>query len=126
MKRMETEKIDGDKYLGDDITIVSAEIITAEYGPCLKVESGVIPFKDGDTLPEDKKLTASVMLGLKEEDDGTLYVPIDGKADKWLKKHKVNVEKDIPDDIKVGDRIKKIEGMKGKVTVNSKGFLDIA
>lgn len=124
MKTEELPKLDVTKYVGTDTEVVSAAILTTRYGRCLKVQTAEILLKGGDTLPDDKKLSASMLLGFHENAVGETIVARDGKLDTWLKGHKLS-GKDIPDGIQDGEQIQKLLGMKVKVQKNSKGFLEI-
>lgn len=124
MDRIELPKLDVSKYIGTETKIVSATVESMQYGAVLKLQTAPIELKDGDRLPEGKQLTASILLSLIEKDN-KLTVGIDTKADKWFKKHKVNIAK-LPE-VKPGDRVTMLEGMTVKVQENIKtGYLEIA
>lgn len=125
MKRIETPKLDVTKYVGTKAEIVSAEVINSKFGAVIKVETNPIKLIDGDKLPEGKLLTGSTVLGLIER-NGKFVIGIDSKADKFLQGHNVNIEKDISDDLKVGDRIKVLDGKPVVLQKNNNGFLEIA
>jgi len=126
MKRTEVKKFDVTPYVGERTKIASAEIIAGKYGEVLKVETEVIPFKGDDSFGEGKTLTASMILGLQKDDDGTLSVGIDTKTDKWLTGKKINVETDFPDECVVGTKIEKLVGLEVVCQKNDNGFLEIA
>ena len=117
-------KLDTTKYVGTDTEIVSATIITTKYGRCLHLKTAEIELKDGDTLPDDKKLHASLMLGFHENATGQTIIGKDSRLDDWLKSKKLTGA-DIPDDTQDGEQLQKFLGLKVKVQKNKNGFLDI-
>jgi len=126
MKREETKKFDVNPYVGEKSKIVKAEIISGKFGEVMYIETDTIPLKGDDTLPDDKKLRASIMLGVQKNDDGELTIGIDTKADKWLKSHGVDVEKDLPEKVVVGTQLKVLIGKEVTAQKNENGFLEIA
>ena len=125
MKREELEKLDVKEYIGTKTEIVSATIEKLKHGYVLKLQSAPIEFKEGDTLPEGKMLSASKILGFNQHTNGEHYIGIDSKLDKWLNENKFDT-KIIPDELMIGARIKEIEGLKVTVQANDRGYLEIA
>ncbi len=125
MKRVELLKIDVDKYVNDKAQIVSAEVVKLKFGTVIKVLTNPLELKGDDKLPEGRHLTGSILLGLVDSDEG-LAIGIDGKSEKWLIAHGVDVTKDIPDDLKIGDQCKALLGKDVVVQKNTGGFLEIA
>lgn len=127
MERRETEKIDVSVYVGVKADIVIAEVRQMQFGKVIYLETGPIKQVDGHRLRDNKNLTATKILGLMEDNEsGRLYIGIDTKADKFLKAKGIDIEKDIPSDINVGDRIKALELKKVTLQKNDNGFLEIA
>ena len=126
MKRIELPRLDVVKYVGTESEIVISEIRQAKFGAVLFLETAMIPLKKGDSLPEGKHLTASVMLGLTtDEKTGELCVGIDTKTDKFFKNKGVNPES-LPSDLKIGDEVTVFVGKKVICQKNQSGFLEIA
>jgi hypothetical protein len=125
METKEMPKFDASPYVGTKTEIVKAELVRQKYGLALKVETAIIPLKDGDTLPNDKHLTASILLSFSIDDDGKMYIGKDSKMDKFCIAHKVDKSK-IPDEIKAGDLVKAFEGIKVTCQLSDNGFLTIA
>jgi len=126
MPRKETEKLDVTKYVGTKTKIEKASVEMSKYGRVLKIESKPIPFKDGDKLPKDAKLTASVILGIMSDADNNYYIGVDTRADKWLLSHGLT-ENDINViSLNVGDVVKQLIGKEVVCQKNENGFLEIA
>lgn len=120
------ERIDVTKYVGDDVKIVSAIFEDSKYGRVLKVETAPIPFKEGDTLPEGKKLIASNLLSImRDEKDDVYYIGKESKTEKFLLGKDIDIEKDIPTP-EVGKTVKALIGLTVKVQKKDSGFLEIA
>lgn len=124
MKKIEMPRIDVTKYVGTKATIVKAEIKDGKFGKHILVETNPIPFQDGDSLPNDKQLRGSIILGLVEK-DGELFIGKDSKADKFCKNHKIDIEK-IPSEMVDGQLIKEFEGKTVVLQKTETGFLTIA
>jgi len=126
MPRKETKKLDVTKYVGTKTKIEKASVEMSKYGRVLKIESEPIPLKDGDKLPKDAKLTASVILGIVCDADNNYYIGIDTRADKWLLSHGLT-ENDINViSLNVGDVVKQLIGKEVVCQKNENGFLEIA
>lgn len=124
MKKMELPKIDVVKYVGEDTMIENAVVVNTKFGLALKVESAVIPLKDGDELPKDKHLRASLMMSFAEV-DGEQCVGVDTRLDKFMISKNVKPE-DLPDKVEDGNIIESFLGKNCKVQLNAKtGFLDL-
>jgi len=126
MKRQEMPKLDVSEYVGEKTTIQKAEIQQQKYGIVAYFESDIIPFKDGDSLPDDKPLKASKMFKIFEDKDGILFVGIDSSFDKFCASKGIDSEKDLPEKITVGTVLKAFIGKPVKVQMQKNGnFLEI-
>lgn len=126
MKRIESQKLDVSKYVGTKVFIAKAEIISSKFGEALKVEGSPVDLKDGDTLPVGKSLVPSILLPLaKDVETEELCVIIDGKTDKFLKSKKVDIVKDIPSGLKVGDEVKALLGKDCVCQKSTQGYLEL-
>lgn len=124
MERKEMEKLDVTKYVGEDTKVSTAEFREMPHGKVIFLESETIPFKENDTLPNDTKLTATLILPLRESEDGSVHIGIDSKTDKFLSSKKVDISKDIPD-FELGKSIESLVGLKCKAQKNERGFLSL-
>lgn len=86
-------KLDVSKYIGKKAKIVSANIHQGTFGLYVKVMTGVI-----ETIGKGDKafdLTASKILGLQTDENGTHGYGEGTKADLFLKKYKCKDFKDL-------------------------------
>lgn len=114
MKTEKIPKLDVTKYVGTDVNIVSATVENSKFGPVIKCVSNPIQLKDGDELPDDKQLIASILLGLyTSKKTGNLIVGSETKTEKFLHSKGLTAES-LPEIVKVGDTIKELEGIKCK------------
>lgn len=125
-KRIESEKLDVTKYVGTKADIVVAEVKEGKYGAVMFLQTNPIDLKEEDKLPDDKFLTASIMLGLVKDKEGNLGIATDSKADIFCKAQGVDVEKDLPDKLEVGTVLKVFLGKTIVCQKNANDFLEIA
>jgi hypothetical protein len=126
MKRVEMPKIDVTKYVGTKSFVVISEARKVEHGMVLFLQTAPIDLKEGDTMPDGKVLSASIMLGFQEMEDGSFRIGIDTKLDKFLNSHGVN-SSDIPDEIEDKTEIPAFLNKQVVVQKNNKsGYLEIA
>jgi len=122
---METKKvssIEADQYIGTDVEVIEA-VFKQMKGPVIMLRSNVIELKGDDKLPDDKVLTATKILGLRQ--DGENVVIGEGSAtSEFLKGKKIDTSK-IPE-FKEDEQIDCLIGMKCKVQKSKTGYLDLA
>ena len=125
METRKLEKLDVTKYVGTDAKINKAEFQELKYGKCIFIETTPIPLIDGDTLPENAELKASIILPLQEDEkDDTVFIGEDTKAEKFIKAKGLKVE-DVPD-FELGASLEMFLGIEVKCQKNDRGFLEIA
>jgi len=124
MEVEEIKTINPDNYIGKDVDVVQAIYMETQYGPALKVISEVIPLVEGDSLPDDKVLTASKIFGLSKNAAGEIVIAKDGFLHNFLQAKNID-PKDMPK-YEENLEVKKLLGIKCKVQKNKKGYLDIA
>jgi len=124
MKTVEMQKLDITKYVGTMTEIVKAELIQSKFGKVIKIETAEIPLKDNDKLPEGKKLRASILIGVSEQEDGSFAIVKDSASEKFCLGHSVKIS-DLPDNLSVGDLIKNFDGKKVVCQSTPSGFLTI-
>lgn len=90
--KQERKNIDLTGYIGRKAKIVSAEIIDTKYGQALKVESEVV---DTVKVSDEKQieLRASKLFNLANDEDGSLFIIKESKADVFLSQFGL----DLPD-----------------------------
>jgi len=124
MERKEIEKLDVTPYVGEKSEIVKAEVLSLRFGPVIKLETGPIPLKGNDSLPDGKIFRASLLLGLMTDDNGNYFIGIGTKLDKFIQAHKIDCKK-IPDILAPGDLVHAFEGIKVICQKSATGFLEI-
>lgn len=125
MESRKVSSIEPKNYIGEDVSIMSAKFETMKNGPVIRLVSVVIPLKGNDKLPEGKVLTASKLLGLKEDSkDKVIVMPEGGNAIAFCEDKGIDVGK-IPT-FKEGEEVEVFHGVECKVQKNDKnGFLDL-
>lgn len=124
---METRKVSSitpEHYIGQDVEVAEAKFLMLK-GPVIQLKSGVIALKENDKLPEGKELTASKLIGLKEDpSDKKVVLPEGGKGLEFFKGKGIDTSK-IPDFVE-GATIDVLIGMKCVVQKNEKtNYLDL-
>lgn len=124
MKVEEVKTIDPNNYVGEDVEIVKAVYQETKYGPSLLMVSSVIELKEGDSMPEDKPLTASKIFGLsKNKETEDIIIAKDGILHDFLKAKKIDPGK-MPEYQKDAE-VDLLLGIKCKVQKNKKNYLEI-
>lgn len=116
MEIREIEKFNGKEFIGREVSINSAEVISTKFGLCLKVESE--PLKDN--------IRASVIFSFgKDESTDEYFIVKDSKLEKFIAAHDIPAG-DIPGEIYEGLKIMSFIGKRAIIQINSKsGFMEI-
>jgi hypothetical protein len=86
-------KIDVTKYIGQKAQIVSAKVISTQYGRAIKLETEIIAKEGNSEKPIDIKATK--LLGLQQDAEGTWGISKDSKAKEFFTKYKVSNHKQM-------------------------------
>lgn len=125
-KRLPMEKIDITKYVGHKCRIETAEIKESKFGRVIYLETENIPFQDGDSLPDNKKLSASKMLSIKFSEENGCYIGINSETDKFCQAKNIDVENDLPENLDLGVKLDAFIGKEVVCQKNENGYLTIA